>query len=204
MSRLCRKLSNLKFIRKIKKGIKMKKVIGLFVAILACSAAQSESYFAASVTKFDTETLATSFDLTAVTATYGTVLGDNMSGELRFGLGVGDDSYSSTANIDGYDLSDEGKVELDHYFGAYLKFSSTPGEMSPYAILGLTKAKASANGRVTDDYYGNSERYSLSDSKNDFSYGIGIDFANGFNIEYMQYLDKGGLELNGLSLGMKF
>lgn len=182
----------------------MKKVIGLLVAILSCSAAQSENYFAVSVTEFNTETLATSFDLTAVSATYGTVLDDNMSGELRFGLGFGDDSYSSTVNIDGYDFSDEGKVELDHYFGAYLKFSSTPGEMSPYAILGLTKAKASANGRVTDDYDESSERYSLSDSENDFSYGLGIDFANGFNIEYMQYLDKGSLELNGFSFGMKF
>lgn len=36
------------------------------------------------------------------------------------------------------------------------------------------------------------------------STGLGVDFANGFNIEYMQYLDKGGLELNGLSLGMRF
>jgi hypothetical protein len=167
----------------------MKKVIGLFVAILACSTVQSENYYAASVTKFDADAGGTSIDLTGITGTYGTDLSDSMSGELRFGFGVDDDSF-----IDDY--GDYIESELDHYFGGYLKFSSTSGQIRPYATLGLTKIKVS----VYDSYYG----YSESASEDDFSYGLGVDFANGFNIEYMQYLDKGGLELNGLSLGMKF
>ena len=113
----------------------------------------------------------------------------NTSGELRFGLGVDDDSF-----YDAY--GDYIETEIDHYFGAYLKFSASSEKISPYAIIGLTKVKAT----VYDSYY----EYSESDSDDDFSYGVGVDFANGFFLEYIQYLDKSGLELNGLSLGMKF
>lgn len=167
----------------------MKKVIGLFVAILVCSAAQSENYNAVSVTKIDIGSGESSIDLTGITGTYGTELSDNMSGELRFGLGVDDDTiyYSDDSFIE---------TEINHYFGAYLKFSSSSGDISPYAILGITKLKATTYDSFLDETY--------KESEDDLSYGLGLDFANGFNIEYMQYLDKGSLELNGLSLGMKF
>lgn len=163
----------------------MKALIGLFIALLFCSTAQSENYYAASVTKLDVEMI----DLTGISGTFGRVFGDNASGELRFGLGVDDDSF-----YDAY--GDYIETEIDHYFGAYLKFSASSEKISPYAIIGLTKVKAT----VYDSYYD----YSESDSEDDFSYGVGVDFANGFFLEYIQYLDKSGLELNGLSLGMKF
>ncbi len=182
----------------------MKRAIGLLIAVLACSAVQSENYYSASVTKFDLETTDVSLDATGITATYGTILSDNMSGELRFGLGASSEAYLYHM---GYGYYDIGELELDHYYGAYLKFSSASGQISPYAIFGLTKLKASSEGYTFYDGYsgpGEIEYYSGSSSEDDFSYGLGIDFANGFNIEYMQHLDKGGLELNGLSLGMKF
>ena len=167
----------------------MKKVIGLFIAILACSTVQSQNYYAASVTKLDVSSGEDSIDLTGITGTYGTNLSDSMSGELRFGLGVDDD----TSNFnDGSFI----KSEVNHYFGAYLKFSSSSVDISPYAVLGITKLKATTYDSFWDETF--------KESEDDFSYGLGVDFANGFNIEYMQYLDKGGLELNGLSLGMKF
>ena len=180
----------------------MKRAIGLIVAVLACSAVQSENYYSASVTKFDTND--GDLELHAITVTYGTVLSESVSGELRFGLGVDDQTYNEYT---GYDYYDVGVVEIDYSLGAYLKFSPASGEIIPYAIFGLTKLKANSEGYTyRDGYYGVSDinYYSSSVSEDDISLGLGIDFANGFNIEYMQYIDKGGLELNGLSLGMKF
>ena len=167
----------------------MKKVIGLLVAMLACSAVQSENYYAVSVTKLDAGSGESSIDLTGITGTYGTDLSDNISGELRFGLGVDDDTshYSDGTFIEN---------EVNHYFGAYLKISSSSGDIFPYAILGITKLKL-----TTYDSY---EDATYKENDDDFSYGLGVDFENGFNLEYTQYYDKGGVETNGLSLGMKF
>jgi hypothetical protein len=169
--------------------MKMKKVIGLFVTLLVCSAAQSEDYNAVSITKMDIESGVTSIDLYSFSGTVGKELSDNMSGELRLGIGVED----HTAHFD-----DDSYIETDvnYHFGAYLKFSTSSGDMSPYAILGITNLNATVYDSFTDE--------SFTDSQDDISYGLGVDFGNGFNIEVMQYLDTGGQELNGLSLGMRF
>jgi len=45
----------------------MKALIGLFIALLFCSTAQSENYYAASVTKLDVEMI----DLTGISGTFG-------------------------------------------------------------------------------------------------------------------------------------
>ena len=112
-----------------------------------------------------------------------------MSGEFRFGIGIGDDSL-----VDSF--GDTITSEIDYYYGAYLKFNSESGQIKPYAIIGFTKLEVS----YVDSSIGEKE----SGSEDDFSYGLGIDFDNGFNLEYMQYYDKDGVEINGLSLGMKF
>lgn len=167
----------------------MRKVIGFFVATLVCSAVQSEDYFAAGITAFDIDGGGNSLNLASITGTYGRSFSDHMSGELRFGIGVNDDSI-----IDSF--GDTITSEIDHHYGAYLKFSATSGEIKPYAILGITKFKLSA----IDSSVGVKE----SGSEDDFSYGLGVDFGNGLVIEYTQYYDKDGVELNGLSLGIKF
>lgn len=167
----------------------MKKIIGLFVAMLACSAVQSENYSSVSYTKISVEGSAASIDLAGISGTYGTVLGDGMSAELRFGIGV--DDYRL---YDGY--GDYIDTEADHYYGGYLKFSSTSGDILPYAILGITKFKTTTYDSYDDETY--------KESEDDFSYGLGLDFASGLNIEYMQYFDKNGIEINGLSFGSKF
>ena len=167
----------------------MRKIIGLFVAMLVCSAVQSEDYFVAGITAHDIDGGDSSLNLTSITGTYGRNFSDNMSGELRFGIGVDDDSI-----IDSF--GDTITSEIDLHYGAYLKFSATSGEIKPYAILGITKFKVTA----LDSSVGVEE----SGSEDDFSYGLGVDFGNGFVIEYTQYYDKDGVEINGLSFGVKF
>ena len=167
----------------------MKKILATLFALSLFSTAQSENYYSASATKFEIDGGDASLDFKAITGTYGSVMSDNMSGEFRFGIGIGDDSL-----VDSF--GDTITSEIDYYYGAYLKFNSESGQIKPYAIIGFTKLEVS----YVDSSIGEKE----SGSEDDFSYGLGIDFDNGFNLEYMQYYDKDGVEINGLSLGMKF
>ena len=58
------------------------------------------------------------------------------------------------------------------------------------ATIGITRFEASS--------FDSSIDFIESVSENDFSYGLGVDFGSGFIIEYIQYIDKDGGELNGL------
>lgn len=87
---------------------------------------------------------------------------------------------------------------MKHYYGAYLRAGVpvTDG-FYPYAIAGYTKAKV----EVSD--FG----VTASDSESDFSYGLGADFSVSKNVditlEFMRYLDKDGVEIDGIGLGFK-
>lgn len=127
--------------------------------------------------------------LTALFGRFGTHFNENFSGEIRVGLGIGDDSV----NVLGTDVN----VELDNMFGGYLRGGVSVSEgFYPYAILGYTRGEltASASG------------FSNSESESDVSFGIGADFSFGestkFNLEYINYLDKDGAEVSGFSVGI--
>jgi hypothetical protein len=167
----------------------MKKILATLFALSLFSTAQSENYYSANVMRIKAESEGESLSYNAISGTFGTVMSESVSGELRFGIGLGDDSL-----VDSF--GDTITSEIDYMYGAYLKFDANSGNIKPYAILGLTKFKASS----VDSSVGVKE----SGSEDDFSYGVGIDFENGLNLEYTQYYDKDGVELNGLSLGMKF
>jgi outer membrane immunogenic protein len=127
----------------------------------------------------------------SVTALYGRVgtnWNENFSGELRVGLGIGDD----TINVLGTDVD----FELNHFLGAYVKGGAQVNEVFyPYAILGFTR------GEVEASAFG----FSVSESETDVSFGLGADFTISesltFNVEYMNYLDKDDAELSGFALG---
>lgn len=167
----------------------MKKILVVIFTFSMCSTAQSENYYSAGATKFESDVGDVSLDYKAITGGYGSVMSDNTSVEFRFGIGIGD---YSIVNPEGETTTSE----IDYYYGAYLKFNAKSGQIKPYAIIGFTKLEMSSV-------------YSLDGVKesgmvDDFSYGLGVDFENGLNLEYMQYFDKDGSEINGLSLGMKF
>jgi hypothetical protein len=166
----------------------MKKILAALFALSLFSTAQSENYYSANVMQIKAESGGESLSYNAISGTFGTVMSESVSGELRFGIGLGDDSL-----VDYY--GDTITSEIDYMYGAYLKFNANSGNIKPYAILGLTKFKSSVDSSVGVKESG---------SEDDFSYGVGIDFENGLNLEYTQYYDKDGVELNGLSLGIKF
>lgn len=150
----------------------------------------AESYYGGNFALIDySEEGASDASLNAVYGRFGTFFGDNFSGELRLGLGVGDDSV----NYGGIDVD----VELKNFFGAYLRGGVPVGEsFYPYAVIGYSKGKLKASA------FGESE----SVSESDLSFGVGSDFSVTesvkINLEYMNYIDKDGGELSGFSVGI--
>lgn len=128
--------------------------------------------------------------LTAVFGRLGTNFNENISGEIRLGFGVGDDNV----NLDGFDVD----VELDTMFGAYIRGGVPVTEsFFPYVIFGYTRGEVSASIAGLG---------STSETETDTSFGLGADVNVNqditINIEYMNYFDKDGAEIDGFSIGL--
>ena len=122
----------------------------------------------------------------AVSAVGGYQLNDYVAVEARVGVGVSDDSYLGAT------------LELDNYYGAYLKFGAPIGNFYPYAMVGMTE------GEVTASVTG----FSLSQSESDVSYAAGIGYYINENInlhlEYARFLDKDAISIEGFTLGINY
>lgn len=150
-----------------------------------------KNYFGGSVSFVDySETgIGDDASLTMLTGRLGTKFNENFSGEMRIGLGVADD----TVNILGTDV----EVELDNMFGAYVRGGLQAADsFYPYVALGYTRGELSAS----------VPGFSISESESDISFGFGADVDINkkltLNIEYMNYYDKDGAELDGFGLGL--
>lgn len=167
----------------------MKRIFALFFAMVMCTSAHSESYFGASINRLSVGDGDVELNMNAISGILGQNLSNNTAAEFRFGVGIS--SYKEN-----YDSVDYVELELDYYYGAYLKYSASDGDVKPYLVAGLTKGKLTAY----DSWYDES----ISGSDDDFSLGLGIDFSNGWNVEYMQYIDKYGVDFGGFSVGKTF
>jgi opacity protein-like surface antigen len=83
-------------------------------------------------------------------------------------------------------------------YGAYIRGGIPVSEsFFPYVVLGYTRGEVTAS----VDGFG-----SFSESENDTSFGLGVDFDISQNViinaEYMNYLDKDGTEIDGFSIGL--
>jgi opacity protein-like surface antigen len=127
--------------------------------------------------------------VTSLHGLVGTRFNETFSGEVRLGIGISDDN---NLDDDGLDLN----IKLKNYFGVYAKAGAQISEIIyPYVVAGYTR------GKMEFSALGDSE----SGSEGDFSFGVGVDFSisetTKFNLEYMNYLDKDGVELSGFGLG---
>ncbi len=165
----------------------------IFLSSALCATAQAEGgYFGGNFSLLDYSEQGVSDDasLTAIYGRLGTNFNDNFSGELRVGLGIGDDS------VEFDDLNAD--VELDNMYGAYVRGGVPVSEsFFPYIVFGYTR------GEVTASVSGFG---SVSESESDISFGLGSDINISqnlsFNLEYMNYLDKDGGEISGFSIGL--
>jgi len=161
----------------------MKKLTVIFFALIMCSVAHAESYKGISLASVEIEALGIDGPSPKVIiGKIGSSLSPNITSEFRLGLSAGSDDFN---NID---------FKIKNMFGAYMKIHPSEGATKPYFAIGLTRGKLELSNSTA----------SQSDSEDDLSYGVGVDFANGLNIEYMKYIDKESVEFNGLSFGFTF
>ncbi|MDH5737807.1 MAG: porin family protein [Gammaproteobacteria bacterium] len=167
-------------------------MLGLIMSAF-CSQALSEPFYAGGnfvLGSYDEDGMST-LDLNSAQFKWGYVINDNISAELRYGVGVGDDSDE----LFGFSFD----VSIDQYYGAYVKAAfPTESRVDPYLVLGYTYAD------LEIDILG----ISASTDADDLSYGVGLDFRKDerwtINAEYMMYFDKDGGELSGLSFGVQY
>lgn len=167
----------------LNKTAMFKTLLAASIVSASCAASAADMYAGGGVAVLDADEVT----LNAVYGRFGAFFNENISAEARLGLGVGDDSWGGA------------KVELDNFYGAYLRGGIPTGEVFyPYAILGFTKGKMSASGGGL----------SMSDSDSDLSYGVGADFSVSdslkINAEYMSYIDKDDFEISGFTAGVAF
>jgi len=144
---------------------------------------------------YEEDGISEEFDLGAISAKAGAQLNPYVAAELRAGVGVSDDSTTF------FDVKAE--LELDYLVGGYL-VAGIPNETPfyPYVVAGFTKAELSLSAT------GPGGSISDSASESDVSFGVGTNLAISekvrLNAEYMNYLDKDGAEISGVSVGATF
>ena len=143
-----------------------------------------ETYYGGGLTSLDLTDNGLDLSVTTLHGLVGTRFNQNFAAEIRLGTTIADDT------LDGID------VEVESFYGAYLKGAAQISEIIyPYIIAGYTR------GEVKASYQGNS----ASEAESDVSFGVGVDLSlfstTKLNLEYINYLDKGGAEFSGFSLG---
>jgi opacity protein-like surface antigen len=139
------------------------------------------------------------FDVNSIYGRVGKFYNETFSAEFRLGLG-GDDSQSNVLFY-GYGTADSVKVELENFWGAYLRAGFAASDsIYPYALIGYTRGKMKARGCAGGDCI------SASDSENDTSLGAGVDWrlsdTTTLNFEYINYFDKDDAEVDGFNISL--
>lgn len=163
----------------------MKHWIAFVALFVSCSAIAAEPYIGASWVRvaykesgFDTA------NPTALAVRVGAEVNPNLAVEGRLGVGLAEDTVS------GIDL------EVDNFYGVYVRGLLPTGTVTPYGLIGWTKGEitASAGG------------LSFSDSDSDLSYGVGLDAwvskTVALNAELGRLVKGDGYKADALSFGV--
>jgi hypothetical protein len=173
----------------------MKKIAYLLIPFFAVlmskhSVADDSSYYSVGYLTVEAKLDATLItpsaeaDISGITISYNQKKSENITIEYEFALGMGDDDIKYS---EGWVCALPAcEASMDHSFGIYGSYAlSSNKSFAPYVKLGATRAKLTLNNE--------------SDSNSDISYGVGATIEN-FQIEYMNYYDKDGFSVSGLSL----
>ncbi|WP_101757998.1 porin family protein [Oceanicoccus sp. KOV_DT_Chl] len=147
--------------------------------------------FAIQGTNYEADGVSDDADVNAIFLKYGRRINNTFSVEGRLGYGVSDGSVE----VLGVDVD----IELDKFAGIYTTARlTTDSAFKPYAIIGATYVESSAS--VVG--------VTIEGDETGLSYGAGVELHIHqdavINLEYMSYLDKGDIEISGISLGINF
>lgn len=126
---------------------------------------------------------------------------DNVSGELRAGVGIGDDEIIGSQDGGRVPI----QVELRAFYGAYMRVGKQVSSyMYPYAILGYTKLHERRGMTSLDAKSGLSNIDVEGTSMSGVSYGAGVDINIReylkLSVEYTSYFDKKTASMSGYSV----
>ncbi len=123
----------------------------------------------------------------ALVMRFGGYISPTTSVELRYGVGLGEDSLV----IEDTDVT----LKIDSLLGLYIvKHFALDDVANLYGLMGITKVKLVGEIPAADVV--------LTDSDRNLSYGLGMSFDN-VNIEFVQYLAE-DLNVSAMSLGVVF
>lgn len=139
---------------------------------------------------------------TALRMRLGSTLNDYFAFELQGALGVSDDTQ--TIDILGEPVYAE--FEVDSTLGVFLKGRAPIGErLGVFAMIGYSRVEGSYT--VSAPTVDPDLVESGSESENDISMGFGADLRlTGrlyLNADYLQLIDKAGVEITSLNLGLR-
>lgn len=166
------------------------------VAALTCgSQAMAEHYVGGNISAMKMDN-GDSFKMAGLYGRLGSEFNEFFSGEIRLGTGIEKDSAFI---VDEKNVIHEGKIEIDYFYGAYLRGTIPVTDyIYPYATLGFTNLQLEFKSPTLREQ----------DSSSDISYGLGVDIRlstnSDFNLEYMNYYDKDDIEIDGFSLGFTY
>ena len=166
------------------------KFIKLMLVALALSATinlSAEQTFGVNFTKGMVEDSGYDADVNALVFNYGYVINEWAKVEARAGMGLGKDNV----DVFGTDVG----VSIDSLYGVYGKFGMDLEDgYYPYFILGYTETTLEAEALGV----------TVNDASSDVSYGLGLEIKGNdgiFAVEFMNYMDKDGVEFHALSFG---
>lgn len=175
--------------------IKSRLVSALALAALGCvtvtaQAAGPQPYFGVSFagTTFELDGYEDDAAPNVLLLKLGVYLNEFVSFEGRIGGGVSSD----TIDIGGVPVD----VDIDYITGYYARFHLPLGDrLKPYAMAGFSNVGITATGNSV-----------ATGEDTDVSYGFGADMGLSdtvlFNVEWVNYIDKGGAEISAASAGV--
>jgi opacity protein-like surface antigen len=175
----------------------MKKIALVSALALAAISAQAQTYgeigYTSSTYKGTEEGSSLQASPSLIRGILGYELDQNLAVEGIAAFGIGD----ATLKVDGDSV--DAKVKANNAFGVYLKPKMKLNDaIEIFGRVGYARLKATATADGESD----------STTVNGFSYGAGLSYAidpkTSLNVDYMQYHNKGGVTINGFTLGVGY
>lgn len=146
-----------------------------------------ETYWGVDLRSLDYKSNGFEADLIAASGKLGYEINDYLSIEGLAGTGISDGTTGSGATST--------ELSVDHILGIHLKAKYSLGnEFKIYGLVGYSEVKLTANTSTA----------TATDSTSDTSFGAGVTYNlnndSAISLDYVNYIDKSFLELNGLTL----